>query len=153
MRFIPVPVMIGASAIVATRCLEFILLFDAMGVAGVVDFVQASAESWLNCFILLASLLIVWIECHASYAMMRGRNWGRWAFVGCQAVVVSYMLLASFEWFGPKIFRFETETQGQFLHALLMQKVPDMVVLLLLFAPQSSRQFFLRRRAAFQAAR
>jgi hypothetical protein len=145
--------MIGASAIVATRCLEFILLFDAMGVAGVVDFVQASAESWVNCFILLASLLIVWIECHASYAMMRGRNWGRWAFVGCQAVVVSYMLLASFEWFGPKIFRFETETQGQFLHALLMQKVPDMVVLLLLFAPQSSRQFFLRRRAAFQAAR
>jgi len=153
MRFIPVPVMIGASAIVATRCLEFILLFDAMGVAGVVDFVQASAESWVNCFILLASLLIVWIECHASYAMMRGRNWGRWAFVGGQAVVVSYMLLASFEWFGPKIFRFETETQGQFLHALLMQKVPDMVVLLLLFAPQSSRQFFLRRRAAFQAAR
>jgi len=145
--------MIGASAIVATRCLEFILLFDAMGVAGVVDFVQASAESWVNCFILLASLLIVWIECHASYAMMRGRNWGRWAFVGGQAVVVSYMLLASFEWFGPKIFRFETETQGQFLHALLMQKVPDMVVLLLLFAPQSSRQFFLRRRAAFQAAR
>ena len=145
--------MIGASAIVATRCLEFILLFDAMGVAGVVDFVQASAESWVNCFILLASLLIVWIECHASYAMMRGRNWGRWAFVGCQAVVVSYMLLASFEWFGPKIFRFETDTQGQFLHALLMQKVPDMVVLLLLFAPQSSRQFFLRRRAAFQAAR
>lgn len=145
--------MIGASAIVATRCLEFILLFDAMGVAGVMDFVQASAESWVNCFILLASLLIVWIECHASYAMMRGRNWGRWAFVGCQAVVVSYMLLASFEWFGPKIFRFETETQGQFLHALLMQKVPDIVVLLLLFAPQSSRQFFLRRRAAFQAAR
>lgn len=145
--------MIGASAIVATRCLEFILLFDAMGVAGVVDFVQASAESWVNCFILLASLLIVWIECHASYAMMRGRNWGRWAFVGCQAVVVSYMLLASFEWFGPKIFRFETETQGQFLYALLMQKVPDMVVLLLLFAPQSSRQFFLRRRAAFQAVR
>ena len=145
--------MIGASAIVATRCLEFILLFDAMGVAGVVDFVQASAESWVNCFILLASLLIVWIECHASYAMMRGRNWGRWAFVGCQTVVVSYMLLASFEWFGPKIFRFETETQGQFLYALLMQKIPDMVVLLLLFAPQSSRQFFLRRRAAFQAAR
>lgn len=145
--------MIGASAIVATRCLEFILLFDAVGVAGVVDFVQASAESWVNSFILLASLLIVWIECHASYAMMRGRNWGRWAFVGCQAVVVSYMLLASFEWFGPKIFRFETETQGQFLHALLMQKIPDIVVLLLLFVPSSSRHFFLRRKAVFQAAR
>lgn len=153
LAFIPVPVMIGASAIVATRCIEFILLFDAMSFAGVVDFVQASAESWINSFILLASLLIVGIECHAAYAMMRGRNWGRWAFVGCQAVVVGYMLLASFEWFGPRIFRFETDTQGQFLHALLMQKIPDIVVLLLLFVPPASRQFFLRRRAAFQAVR
>jgi len=153
MRFVPVPVMIGASAIVATRCLEFILLFDDMGAAGVSDFIQASAESWVNSIILLCSLLIVLIECLGAYAMMRGRNWGRWAFVGCQAVVVSYMLLASFEWFGPKIFRFDTDTQGEFLHALLMQKIPDIVVLLLLFVPPVSRQFFLRRRAAFQAAR
>jgi len=145
-QFIPVPVMIGASAIVATRCLEFILLFDAMGVAGVTDFVRASAGSWLNCIILLASLIIVLMECHAAYAMMRGRNWGRWAFIGCQTVVVSYMLLASFEWFGPKIFRFETDTQGEFLSALLMQKIPDIVVVLLLFVPPVSRRFFLRRR-------
>jgi len=138
--------MIGASAIVATRCLEFILLFDAMGVAGVTDFVRASAGSWLNCIILLASLIIVLMECHAAYAMMRGRNWGRWAFIGCQTVVVSYMLLASFEWFGPKIFRFETDTQGEFLSALLMQKIPDIVVVLLLFVPPVSRRFFLRRR-------
>lgn len=145
-QFIPVPVMIGASAIVATRCLEFILLFDAMGVAGVTDFVRASAGSWMNCIILLASLIIVLMECHAAYAMMRGRNWGRWAFIGCQTVVVSYMLLASFEWFGPKIFRFETDTQGEFLSALLMQKIPDIVVVLLLFVPPVSRRFFLRRR-------
>ncbi|STQ44902.1 Inner membrane protein ybjO [Ewingella americana] len=116
--------MIGASAIVATRCLEFILLFDAMGVAGVVDFVQASAESWVNCFILLASLLIVWIECHASYAMMRGRNWGRWAFVGCQAVVVSYMLLASFEWFGPKIFPLRNRDSGAVFARAVNAKSP-----------------------------
>ncbi|WP_459175789.1 YbjO family protein [Ewingella americana] len=146
LQFIPVPVMIGASAIVATRCLEFILLFDAMGVAGLSDFVRASASSWLNCIILLASLMIVLVECRAAYAMMRGRNWGRRAFIGCQAVVVGYMLLASFDWFGPKIFRFETDTQGEFLYALLMQKIPDIVVILLLYVPPGSRRFFLRRR-------
>lgn len=145
-QFVPVPVMVGASAIVATRCLEFILLFDAMGVAGMTDFVRASAGSWLNSLILLVSLIIVLVECRAAYAMMRGRNWGRWAFIGCQAVVVSYMLLASFEWFGPKIFRFETDSQGEFLSALLMQKIPDIVVILLLFVPPVSRRFFLRRR-------
>lgn len=145
-QFVPVPVMIGASAIVATRCLEFILLFDAMGMAGLTDFVRASAGSWLNCIILIASLIIVLVECHAAYAMMRARNWGRWAFIGCQAVVVSYMLLASFDGFGPKIFSFATDTQSEFLSALLMQKIPDIVVILLLFVPPVSRRFFLRRR-------
>ncbi|MGC6387212.1 YbjO family protein [Ewingella sp. S1.OA.A_B6] len=152
-QFVPVPVMIGASAIVATRCLQFILLFDALGLAGLTDFVRASASSWLNAIILLASMIIVLVECRAAYAMMRGRNWGRWAYIGCQAIVVSYMLLASFDWFGPKIFRFDTDTQGQFLYALLMQKLPDILVILLLFIPPASQRFFLRRKAAFKAAR
>jgi hypothetical protein len=145
--------MIGASAIVATRCLEFILLLDAMGLDGLMDFLRASASSWLNSFILLASLIIVLVECLAAYAMMRGRNWGRWAYIGCQAVVVSYMLLASFDGYGPKIFSFDTNTQGQFLYALLMQKLPDILVMLLLFVPPASRRFFLRRKAVLQAAR
>lgn len=144
--FIPVPVMIGATAIVATRCLEFILLSDAMGFSGLMSFIQVSAESWLNSFIMLSSLLIVLIECRAAYAMMRARRWGRRAFIGCQVIVVGYMLLASFEWFGPRIFRFDVETQGEFLYALLMQKIPDMVVLLLLYLPASSRRYFSKRK-------
>lgn len=144
LAFIPVPVMIGASAIVATRLLEFILLFDAMGFSGLMSFIEVSAESWLNCIIMLASMLIILVECRAAYAMMRARRWGRWAFIGCQAIVVSYMLLASFDWFGPRIFRFNVETQGEFLYALLMQKIPDILVLLLLFVPASSKRFFAR---------
>ncbi|MBB6114417.1 hypothetical protein F4826_001295 [Rahnella inusitata] len=147
LSFIPVPVMIGASAIVATRCLEFILLLDAMGFSGLMSFIEVSAESWLNCFIMLASLVIILVECRAAYAMMRARRWGRWAFIGCQAIVVSYMLLASFDWFGPRIFRFNVETQGEFLLALLEQKLPDMAILLLLFLPASSRRYFSRRKA------
>ena len=147
LSFIPVPVMIGASAIVATRCLEFILLLDAMGFSGLMSFIEVSAESWLNCFIMLASLLIILVECRAAYAMMRGRRWGRRAFIGCQVIVVGYMLLASFDWFGPRIFRFNVETQGEFLYALLMQKIPDIVVLFLLYAPASSRRYFSRKKA------
>jgi hypothetical protein len=147
LSFIPVPVMIGASAIVATRCLEFILLLDAMGFSGLMSFIEVSAESWLNCFIMLASLVIILVECRAAYAMMRARRCGRWAFIGCQAIVVSYMLLASFDWFGPRIFRFNVETQGEFLLALLEQKIPDMAILLLLFLPASSRRYFSRRKA------
>jgi len=147
LSFIPVPVMIGASAIVATRCLEFILLLDAMGFSGLMSFIEVSAESWLDCFIMLASLVIILVECRAAYAMMRARRWGRWAFIGCQAIVVSYMLLASFDWFGPRIFRFNVETQGEFLLALLEQKIPDMAILLLLFLPASSRRYFSRRKA------
>jgi hypothetical protein len=56
------------------------------------------------------------------------------------------MLLASFDWFGPRIFRFNVETQGEFLYALLMQKIPDMLVLLLLYVPASSRRYFSRRK-------
>ncbi|MGK9608277.1 DUF2593 family protein, partial [Salmonella enterica subsp. enterica] len=63
LAFIPVPVMIGASAIVATRLLEFILLFDAMGFSGLMSFIEVSAESWLNCIIMLASMLIILVEC------------------------------------------------------------------------------------------
>lgn len=143
---IPVPVMIGASAIVATRCLEFILLIDAMGMEGMSEFVRVNADSWLNGIIMLSSLVIIVLECYAAYAMTRSRNLGRWVFIGCQAVVVTYMLLASFDWFGPKVFRFDTDTQGQFLYALLMQKIPDIVVIMLLFVPPVSRRFFLRRR-------
>lgn len=146
LAFIPVPVMIGATAIVATRLLGFILLFDELGGAGVGDFVRASTETWLNTLILLASLLIILVECNCAYAIMRGKNWGRWVYLGCQAVVVVYMLLASFEWFGPKIFSIETESQFEFLRALVMQKLPDAVVVLLLFFPASSRRFFSRRR-------
>ena len=62
LSFIPVPVMIGASAIVATRCLEFILLLDAMGFSGLMSFIEVSAESWLNCFIMLASLVIILVN-------------------------------------------------------------------------------------------
>ena len=146
LAFIPVPVMIGASAIIATRLLGFLLLFDELGLAGVGDFVRASTENWLNTLLLLCSLVIILVEAHCAYAVMRARNWGRWLYLGCQLLVVGYMLLASFEWFGPKIFRIESADPAEAVNALMMQKLPDALVLILLFLPPSSRRFFSRRR-------
>ncbi|QCR35814.1 YbjO family protein [Nissabacter sp. SGAir0207] len=146
LAFIPVPVMVGATAIIATRLLGFLLLFDELGLAGVGDFVRASTENWINTLLLLCSLLIILLEAHCAYAVMRARNWGRWLYLGCQLVVVLYMVLASCEWFGPKIFRIENADPVAAANQLMMQKLPDALVLLLLFLPPSSRRFFTRRR-------
>ncbi|MFZ4831990.1 YbjO family protein [Rouxiella sp. Mn2063] len=144
--FIPVPVMVGATVIIATRLLEFVLILNLLGVDGVVEFIRACSATWFNSLILLASLLIVMIECQCAFAMTRARNWGRKAFIICQITVICYLLLASFEWFVPKIFLLEPDEQGHFINDLLLQKIPDILVLLLLYLPASSRRFFLPRR-------
>jgi len=144
--FIPVPVMIGVIVIISTRLLEFVLLFNLLGLDGIVDFIRACSATWFNSLILLASLLIVLIQCHCAFAMIRARNWGRKAFIICQIVVICYLLLASFEWFVPKVFLLEPDEQGHFINDLLLQKIPDFLVLLLLYLPVSSRRFFLSRR-------
>ncbi len=40
----------------------------------------------------------------------------------------------------------EGETSGQILHVLILQKIPDVVILALLFVPTASRRFFAARK-------
>ncbi|MEH0017856.1 YbjO family protein, partial [Citrobacter portucalensis] len=42
----------------------------------------------------------------------------------------------------PELFSIAGESRREILHTLVMQKLPDMLVLLLLFVPASSRRFF-----------
>jgi hypothetical protein len=73
---------------------------------------------------------------------MRGRNWGRWIYVVCQCLVVGYLLLATIGSFLPEVFTVEGESSAQILHELILQKIPDVVILALLFIPTTSRRFF-----------
>lgn len=139
---IPVPVLIAGSAIIATRCLGVLLLANELGYQEIVNFIHRSAQSWDSTLIFIASQLIFFIELRCAIALMRGANWGRWGYVIAQAVVILYMLVASMGWVYPEIFSISGETNAEIIHTLILQKFPDLVVILLLFIPASSRKYF-----------
>jgi len=76
---------------------------------------------------------------------MRGSNRGRWCYVATQVIGLSFMLVASLGWIYPEIFSIDGENNVQIIRHTLSQKIPDLLVLLLLFLPASSRAFFRKR--------
>ena len=139
---IPVPVLIAGSAIIATRCLSVLLLANELGYEELANFIHRSAQAWDSTLIFIASQLIFFIELRCAIALLRGTNWGRWGYVLTQIIVVLYMLVASLGWVYPEIFSLSGETNAEIVHTLILQKFPDVVVLILLFVPASSRKFF-----------
>lgn len=142
---IPVPVLIAGSAIIATRCLGVLLLANELGYQEIINFVHRSAQAWDSTLIFIASMVIFFVELRCAIALMRGANWGRWGFVVSQVLVLLYMLVASMGWVYPEIFSISGETNAEIVHALVMQKFPDMLVIALLFVPASSRRYFTGR--------
>ncbi|WP_017802427.1 YbjO family protein [Winslowiella toletana] len=142
---IPVPVLIAGSAIIATRCLSVLLLANELGYEEIADFVHRSAQAWDSTLIFIASQLIFFIELRCAIVLMRGANWGRWGYAITQLVVMLYMLVASLGWVYPEIFSISGATNTEIIHTLILQKIPDLVVLILLFAPASSRAFFRKK--------
>lgn len=139
---IPVPVWIAGIAIIATRCLGVLLLANELGLMELMNFVHRSAQAWDSTLIFIASQLIFFIELRCAIALMRGHGWGRWGFLIAQVVVLSYMFVASMGWVYPEIFSINSGNDSQVIASLLLQKLPDILVLLLLFVPQSSRRFY-----------
>ena len=139
---IPVPVWIAGSAIIATRCLGVLLLANELGVEETMNFIHRSTQAWDSTLIFIASQLIFFIELRCAIALMRGHRWGRWGYVVSQAAVLMYMFAASMGWIYPEIFSISGENNGQIIQALVTQKFPDLLVMLLLFVPQSSRRFY-----------
>lgn len=141
----PVPVTIAGSAIIATRCISVLMLANELGYDEIANFVHRSAQAWDSTLIFIASQLIFLFELRCAFTLMRGSNAGRWGYVATQIVVLLYMLMASVGWIYPEIFSIPGENNAQIIHHTLLQKLPDVLVLLLLFVPASSRAFFLGR--------
>lgn len=91
----PVPVMVAGTAMVAIKCISVVLLLGELGVDGAKEFVSTSAQAWDSTFIFLAGLMLLCLQISCGFAVMRGRNWGRWGYVACQCIVVLYLLLAT----------------------------------------------------------
>ncbi|MDI9222963.1 YbjO family protein [Pantoea sp. EA-12] len=141
----PVAVMVAGIAIIATRCLSVLMLANELGYDEIANFVHRSAQAWDSTLIFIASQLIFLFELRCAFTLMRGSNRGRWGYVATQVIVLAYMLMASVGWIYPEIFSISGETNAQIVHHTLLQKVPDLMVLLLLFVPASSRAFFRGR--------
>lgn len=141
----PVPVTIAGSAIIATRCISVLMLANELGYDEIANFVHRSAQAWDSTLIFIASQLIFLFELRCAFTLMRGSNAGRWGYVVTQIVVLLYMLMASVGWIYPEIFSIPGENNAQIIHHTLLQKLPDVLVLLLLFEPASSRAFFRGR--------
>jgi len=141
----PAPVMVAGIAIIATRCLSVLMLVNELGYDEMANFVHRSAQAWDSTLIFIASQLIFLFELRCAFTLLRGSNRGRWGYVMAQIIVLGYMLMASVGWIYPEIFSIPGETNAQIIHHTLMQKVPDALVLLLLFVPASSRAFFRAR--------
>ena len=141
----PVPVTIAGSAIIATRCISVLMLANELGYDEIANFVHRSAQAWDSTLIFIASQLIFLFELRCAFTLMRGSNAGRWGYVATQIVVLLYMLMASVGWIYPEIFSIPGGDNAQIIHHTLLQKLPDVLVLLLLFVPASSRAFFRGR--------
>ncbi|MBJ7220490.1 MULTISPECIES: YbjO family protein [unclassified Brenneria] len=142
--YAPVPVMVAGIAIIATRFLGVLLLVWELGLSGLGDWIGSSAQSWDSTLIFLLSLVVVCAEVRCGFAVLTGANWGRWGYVICQCLVVPYMLLASVSDYFPAIFHITGDDHVAVLHQLLLQKIPDLLVIVLLFLPRRSRRFFTR---------
>ncbi|MDA6077296.1 DUF2593 family protein [Edwardsiella anguillarum] len=84
---------------------------------------------------LLAGLGLWLIELGCGAAVMRGSARGRGIYLGCQLLVTGYMLCSSLGGFHPELFSVDGDDSGQIVRALLGQKLPDLLILALLFIP------------------
>ena len=139
---VPALVQVAAIAIITTRCVDLIMLFDLLGVRGVVDFVRRSAQTWDLTLIFLGSLVLLFVEFYCAFSMGKGRNWARWLYLCSQIVATGYLWAASLGYGYPELFSIAGESKREILHSLFMQKLPDLLILFLLFVPSPSRRFF-----------
>ncbi|MEX5411928.1 YbjO family protein [Atlantibacter hermannii] len=139
---VPTLVYIAAIAIISTRCVDLLMVFNMLGLRGAMDFIHRSVQTWSLTLVFLSSLLLLCIEFRCAFAIIKGRNWGRWIYLISQIAASGYLWAASLGWGYPELFSIAGETKREILHSLVMQKTPDIMILVLLFLPVQSRRFF-----------
>lgn len=131
----PVPVLIAGTAIIATQFLGVLLLVAELGWGGTSEFLDENLQSWDSALILVASILFLLLEIVCGVAVCRRQNWARWCYLLCQILIIFYLLIVSLDWLVLDVFRVEGDSGAEILHSLLLQKIPDVVIIGLLFFP------------------
>lgn len=140
---VPALVQVAALAIILIRCLDLLMVFNMLGVRGVVEFIHRSVQTWNLTLVFFASLVLVFVEIYCAFSLAKGRNWARWVYLLTQVIATGYLWAASIGYGYPELFSIAGESKREIFRSLVMQKLPDLLVLFLLFVPASSRRFFL----------
>lgn len=135
-------VQVAALAIILIRALDVLMILGLLGPQGILEFVQRSVQTWTLTLVFLASLGLVFIEIWCAFSLIKGRNWSRWLYLLTQVIATGYLWAASLGYGYPELFSIAGESKREIFRSLVMQKLPDMLVLSLLFIPAASRRFF-----------
>lgn len=139
---VPALVQVAAIAIISVRCVDLLMLFNMLGMRGLLDVIHRSVQTWTLTLVFLSSLLLLFIELLCAFSLVKGRNWARWLFLASQVVTTSYLWAASLGYGYPELFSIAGESKREIFRSLMLQKLPDMLVLFLLFVPAPCRRFF-----------
>lgn len=139
---IPALVQVAAIAIITIRCVDVLMIMNLLGWRGLLDFVHRSAQTWSLTLIFLASLMLVFVEILCAFSVIKGRRWARWLYLVTQLTSTAYLWAASLGYGYPELFSIAGSSRREIFHSLIMQKLPDLLVLFLLFVPTPSRRFF-----------
>jgi hypothetical protein len=139
---VPALVQAAALAIIMIRCLDLLMILNTLGTSGIVEFIHRSVQTWNLTLVFLSSLVLVFVEIYCAFSLVKGRNWARWIYLLTQVIAASYLWAASLGYGYPELFSIAGESKREIFRSLVMQKLPDILVLCLLYAPASSRRFF-----------
>ncbi|MGC8401571.1 YbjO family protein [Enterobacter mori] len=138
---VPALVQVAALAIIMIRCLDVLMILNTLGARGIGEFIHRSVQTW-NLTLVLSSLVLVFIEIYCAFSLVKGRNWARWVYLLTQIIAAGYLWAASLGYGYPELFSIPGGSRREIFQSLVMQKLPDMLVLCLLYIPASSRRFF-----------
>ncbi|HDN6545136.1 TPA: YbjO family protein [Salmonella enterica subsp. enterica serovar Chester] len=139
---VPTLVQVAAMAIILIRGLDVLMIMNTLGIRGMGEFIHRSVQTWSLTLVFLASLVLVFIEIYCAFSLVKGRSWARWVYLATQIIVSGYLWAASLGYGYPELFSIAGESKRDILHSLVMQKLPDLLILFLLFISAPSRRFF-----------
>lgn len=132
----------AALAIIMIRCLDLLMVFNMLGARGIGEFIHRSVQTWNLTLVFLGSLVLLFVEIYCAFSLVKGRNWARWVYLLTQIIASGYLWAASLGYGYPELFSIAGDSKREILRSLVLQKLPDLLVLFLLFVPASSRRFF-----------
>lgn len=139
---VPALVQVAAFAIILIRALDLLMILNQLGVRGMSEFIHRSVQTWPLTLVFFSSLLLVFIEIWCAFSLVKGQNRARWIYLLTQIIVSGYLWAASLGYGYPELFSIAGESKREIFRSLVMQKLPDLLVLALLFIPASCRRFF-----------